>query len=232
MKPMKRSVLRAVGAVLACGAGVCAHAQTGPTIYGLLDMAAGRFQEPGQERQWRAESGRMSTSFLGIRGSDDLGGGLRARFALETYLRLDQGAAGRSTSDPFWGRTAYVGLQGAFGTSLLGRLPTPLWTATRLFNPFADSVGFSPSIRQYFGGTVIGDSRWNNSLAFTSPEPEGGNGFLYNLQFNGAEGGVGATGRNIGASVLYTAGPLSVSHNSTDGKPVSRSAAASHFADR
>ena len=119
----------------------------------------------------------------------------------------DEGAAGRSASDPFWARTAHVGLQGAFGTSVLGRSPTPLWTSTRLFNPFGDSVGFSPSIRQYFGGTILGDSRWNNSVAFSTPEVE--SGFMYSVQFNAGEGAPGSTGKNTGVNALYTSGPLS-----------------------
>ncbi|MDQ6680040.1 MAG: porin, partial [Pseudomonadota bacterium] len=206
---MHRHALKACTAALVLAASASAQAQLNPTIYGLLDMSVGRFQSPGSRYLLRAESGRLTTSFLGIRGSDDLGGGLRARFGLEAYLRVDDGSVGRSPTDPFWSRTAYVGLQGAFGTSLLGRLPTPLWTSTRLFNPFGESVGFSPSIRQYFGGAILGDSRWNNSVAFSSPEPEGGNGFSYGVQFNASEGGVGATGKNIGANVLYVSGPLS-----------------------
>ena len=89
----------------------------------------------------------------------------------------------------------------------VGRLPTPLWNATRLFNPFGDSVGFSPSIRQYFGGSILGDSRWNNSVSVSSPEVE--NGLSYQAQFNAGEGQPGSTGKNAGASVLYVSGPLS-----------------------
>ncbi|HEX7435711.1 MAG TPA: porin [Caldimonas sp.] len=203
---MNRFASNAVAAALACAACASVHAQPAATIYGLLDMSAGRFQEPGSAAVRSTESGGMSTSFLGIRGGDDLGGGLRARFGLETFIRVNEGAAGRSATDAFWGRTAYAGLQGAFGTSLLGRLPTPLWLSTRLFNPFGDSLGFSPAIRQYFGGSVLGDSRWNNSVAFSSPEVE--NGLSYSFQLNGNDGGVGATGRNVGANFIYTSGPL------------------------
>jgi predicted porin len=204
---MSRPVAPKILVTLAgCLAAVGASAQNAPSIYGLLDMTAGRFQNPGMPRQLRAESGGLSPSFVGIRGSDDLGGGLHARFALETYVGIDTGTAGRSATDPFWGRSAYVGLQGAFGTSVLGRSPTPLWQSTRLFNPFGDSVGFSPSIRQYFGGTVLGDSRWNNSVGFSGPEVE--SGLSYNVQFNPGEGNPG-TGKNVGANVLYVTGPLS-----------------------
>jgi predicted porin len=205
---MNRFLPTALVAALACLGGAAAHAQDAPRIYGLLDVAAGRFHSPGGIAQKRLENGRMSTSFLGISGSDDLGGGLHARFGLEAYLRVDEGAAGRSAADPFWGRAAYVGLQGAFGTSLIGRLPTLLWTSTRLFNPFADSVGFSPSIRQYFGGAVLGDSRWNNSVRYASPEVE--DGLSYGAQFNAAENDPFATGKNVGVNFVYTSGPLAV----------------------
>ena len=203
---------RILVALVGCLAAIGASAQNTPSIYGLLDVAAGRFQNPGATRQWREENGGLSTSFIGIRGSDDLGGGLRAVFALETYLGLDTGTVGRSATDPFWGRSAYVGLQGAFGTSVLGRSPTPLWQSTRLFNPFGDSSRFSPSIRQYFSGVapaIVGDSRWSNSVAFSSPAPEGGNGLSYGVQYNASEGQPGATGKNVGANAIYVSGPLS-----------------------
>src|SRR6185295_16118540 len=64
-----------------------------PTLYGLLDVAAGRFQEPGQHHVAGLESGAMQLSYLGIRGSDDLGGGLRARFGLESYVHVDTATA-------------------------------------------------------------------------------------------------------------------------------------------
>jgi len=204
---MNRLVPKAAVAAVACAASTSALAQSVPTLYGLVDISVGSFESPGGPSVKRAESGRMSSSYLGIRGSDNLGGGLRARFTLETYIRADEGAAGRSAADPFWARTAHVGLQGAFGTSVLGRSPTPLWTSTRLFNPFGDSVGFSPSIRHYFGGTIVGDSRWNNSVAFSTPEVE--NGFMYSVQFNAGEGAAGSTGKNTGVNALYTSGPLS-----------------------
>jgi len=204
---MNRLIRKAAVTALGCAASTSALAQFTPTLYGLIDMSVGSFENPGGSSVRRAESGRMSSSYLGFRGSDNLGGGLRARFTLETYLRPDDGAVGRSAADPFWGRSANVGLQGAFGTSVLGRSPSPLWNSTRLFNPFGDSVGFSPSIRQYFAGTILGDSRWNNSVAFSTPEVE--NGFMYSVQFNAAEGTPGSTGKNTGVNALYTSGPLS-----------------------
>jgi predicted porin len=216
---MNRTASKASAAALvlaAAGAG----AQTGPTaptgavVYGLLDVSAGRFQDPGQDHVWAERGAGLSSSFIGFRGGDDLGGGLRARFGLEAYVGVNNGSVGRSATDAFFSRTSYVGLQGAFGTSLLGRLPTPLWTSTLLFNPFRDSTAFSPSVRQYYGSTilgggVLGDSRWSNSVGFSSPEPEGGNGWRWGIQYNPNDHEPGSTGKNVGANLLYTSGPLS-----------------------
>jgi len=182
----------------------------GPVVYGLFDVAAGRFEAPGKTRVLALESGAMQHSFIGIRGADDLGGGLHARFGLETYVRINAGTIGRTPADPFWGRTAYAGFQGQFGTSLLGRLPTPLYNLTRQFNPFDESYGFSPAIRQWYEGAILGDSRWNNSLGYSSPDPDDGSGWSWQVQYNAKDTAPTSTGNNVGASLLYASGPLLV----------------------
>ena len=186
-----------------------ARAQSSVSLYGLMDMSAGQFQTAGSTKLWRAQSGNMSTSFLGFKGAEDLGGGLKAVFAFEHFMRLDTGDAGRFNGDAFWARSAYVGLQGNFGTSKLGRNTTPLFVSTLIFNAFGDSFGFSPSIRQLFtpstGLAFFGDTAWNNSLAYSSPNQ---GGFSINVIGNLGEGAAGAVGRNIGANLLYFGGPL------------------------
>jgi len=201
---MIRSLTLLAAAGMCCAAAQAQNLQ----IFGLLDMSAGQFQDAGADRQWRADSGSMSTSFIGLKGSEDLGGGLKARFAIEHFLRLDRGATGRFDGDAFWARNAYVGLSGAFGTSVLGRNTTPLFVSTLLFNAFGDSFGFSPSIRQLFAPALLpffGDTVWNNSLAYASNDDDG---LSLNLIANLGEGAAGATGRNHGANVLYFRGPL------------------------
>ena len=194
------STLAGAAALLAAAA---AQAQSTATLYGLIDMSAGRFQNVGGEKIWKAENGAMTTSFLGFRGSEDLGGGLKAKFAIEHFFRADTGSAGRFDADGFWSRSAYVGLEGAFGSTTLGRNTTPLFVSTLVFNPFGDSFGFSPSIRQYYLGALLGDSGWSNSVNYKSPNLSGA---TVNLLANLGEGG--GTGRNLGANVLYFAGPL------------------------
>lgn len=195
------------------GLAASAQAQSSVQLYGLMDMSAGRFQNAGAPKIWAAESGKMTTSFIGFKGTEDLGGGLKAVFKIEHFLRADQGAAGRFNGDAFWARNAYVGLQGEFGSATLGRNTTPLFVSTLLFNAIGDSFGFSPSIRQVLTPNTgqgmlpfFGDTGWSNSMLFSSP---GYGGFSFNLLGNLGEGAAGANGKNLGANLLYFSGPLS-----------------------
>lgn len=203
----------AVATTLGLGLCAAAQAQSSVSAYGLIDMSVGQYQGIGATpKVWRAQSGNMTTSFLGFKGTEDLGGGLKGVFSIEHFLRADTGDAGRFNGDAFWARNAYVGLSGAFGTSTLGRNTTPLFVSTLIFNAVGDSFGYSPSIRQLFtpatGAGMLafyGDTGWNNSLAYSSPNFSG---LSLNLMGNLGEGAAGATGRNMGANVLYFAGPF------------------------
>ena len=144
---MFRSCFAAALAVIALAGSVGARAQN-VVLYGLVDVSGSHSRLLGADRShWQLDSGNLSRSYFGFRGAEDLGGGLKAVFKLESYFRADTGGSGRSDSDVFWGRDANVGLSGAFGTTVLGRNVTPLYLSTVAFNPFGDSFGFSRSIR-------------------------------------------------------------------------------------
>lgn len=200
----------AAAVALLCSAG--AGAQTA-VVYGLLDASGARVKPIGGQSQYELDSGNLTRSFLGIRGSEDLGGGLRAVFRLETYVRVDSGAAGRFTGDAFWGRESSVGLSGAFGTSVLGRNASPLYLQTTAFNPFGEGFGFSPATRQYFGttGAMLSDTRWNNSISYTNNTTDAPLRvhFAANLPEEAAR--TPPPGRNFGTSVAYITGPFAVS---------------------
>src|SRR2546423_10040908 len=196
----------AVAAALLALAGA-ANAQN-LQLYGLVDMSAGRFQPSGGSGVWRADSGAMTTSFLGLKGSDDLGGGVRARFAIEHFFRADTGQPGRYNGDAFWARNAYVGLSGAFGTTVLGRNTTPLFVTTLMFNAFGDSYAFSPAIRQLFTPALApfyGDSGWDNSGSYSSGDDDR---FSHSLLGGMGEGAPGATGKNASVALLFPKGPI------------------------
>ena len=192
----------AFACALACTS--LAQAQPSVTINGLLDLSLGKTKPPGGTSVKGVDNGQMTTSWIGFRGTEDLGGGLSALFAIESFMRADTGQSGRFDGDSFWSRNAYVGLgHKEYGTVRLGRNTTPLFVSTLVFNPFGDSFGYSPSIRHYFtSGTVSGDSAWSDSVLLSS-RPFGG--ATANLIGAAAEG---SNGRNWGGNVVYFGGPL------------------------
>lgn len=109
---------------LAC-ASPAAQAQTGNIqIFGILDQAAEIASHVNAGNGTSATQYRLGLgsvpSRLGFRGSEDLGGGLKAIFTLEGGINLDTGTSGQGSR--MWGRQAMVGLQGDWGQVTLGRL--------------------------------------------------------------------------------------------------------------
>ena len=203
---MFRSFLPATLAATAALSSIGVQAQS-VALYGLVDASASRSRPLGGDYRWQLDSGNMARSFIGFRGSEDLGGGLSAVFKLESYVRADTGQPGRFDGDAFWGRDVNVGLSGNFGTTVLGRNVTPLYLATVTFNPFGESLGFSPSTRQYFGGAMLGDRSWNNSLAYMNNPKDA---LRVHLAINTPEASGPTIGRNSGVTLSYITGPFAV----------------------
>lgn len=192
------------GAVLGSGAAAAQSA----ILYGLLDASGSRIKPVGVDAHTlQLDNGNMTRSFIGVRGNEDLGGGLRAVWKVESYLRVDVGGAGRDASDGFWAREASVGLLGSFGSTVLGRTPTPLWLAVTSFNPFGESIGFSPAVRQYFGqGAMLADTRWNNSVWYTN-NPRDPLRVVFSANADETTPN-DSNGHNLGLSVAYITGPF------------------------
>ena len=213
LAPSLPALLRTTALALACAA-VCssAHAQSSVQAYGLIDLSAGEFQNAGGLKVKRLDSGNLSTSYIGFKGSEDLGGGLRANFQLESFFLADSGGASRVPGvDAFWARNANVSLSGAFGSVKLGRQGPALFVSTLLFNALSDSFGYSPAIRQWYnapyGTPLIGDSGWNNAIGYSTPSF---GGLSATVQVAAGEGAATAKGRNIGGHVLYFGGPVAL----------------------
>jgi len=143
-------------------------------LYGLVDAYIGSMRRSDQPaRTAVVNSNGMTTSYWGLRGSEDLGAGLQARFALESFFQTDTGANGRSSADPFLSRNAWVGLAGGFGQVSAGRQTNRLFATSGQFDPFGGSLQFSPVMLQTwqaaYDRVVLGDSVWNNALQYSSP---------------------------------------------------------------
>ncbi|MDB5880373.1 MAG: porin, partial [Ramlibacter sp.] len=111
MKKLKTGLLAGLLAT-ACGG---AAAQSTVQLMGLLDSFAGGIRMAGDPARVRVlNSGGMTTSLYGMKGSEDLGGGVKANFLLTSFLQVDTGVPGRFGGDPYFSRDASVGLSGSF----------------------------------------------------------------------------------------------------------------------
>jgi predicted porin len=132
---MRKSVLKAmplakplaVAAALACALVGSAQAQTSVTIYGRVDAGINyQSNQVGKDAngntirggQWGIGGNEWGTSMIGFKGVEDLGGGLKALFTLESGFQAD---TGRFNGTGLFNRRSTVGLNGGFGTVKIGR---------------------------------------------------------------------------------------------------------------
>ncbi len=115
---MKHVALACTLLATACGA---VQAQTTVTIYGVLDAGVEHLSSVGGSGSLTRMPGLGVSvpSRLGFRGTEDLGGGLKAIFTLESGFGTDSGTLNQGGR--FFGRQAFVGLSGDWGSVTLGR---------------------------------------------------------------------------------------------------------------
>lgn len=143
-------------AVLAAVAAPAA-AQSSVTLYGLIGMELGK--NPGSSAKV-VQNG--ANSRLGVRGVEDLGGGLRAIFTLENRYEPDTGV--QSDSGRFWNGRSIVGLEGGFGRVWMGREYTPAFLNVALIG---DPWGWTGIGALDSGLASIGAyTRYDNSLNY------------------------------------------------------------------
>ena len=212
----RRPIAAAVAALLVTAA-PAAFAQSSVTLYGVLDTFVGRITNEtpaaGKTTTNVVDAGGLQTSFFGIRGTEDLGGGLKAVFAIESFLRPDTGGPGRFNGDPFWARSAWVGLETAsLGRVPLGRNTTPYFLQILLFNPLVDSFVVGPMITHTFRGALQGDTGASNSIRWTSPSWGGLRAdVLYSLGAENVTGPDRDNGKSIDLGLSYSIGAFAAS---------------------
>lgn len=173
-----------------------ASAQTSVTVYGLLDLGITSESGGPTGSKLTLGSGIQSGSRLGFKGSEDLGGGLAAIFTLENGFNPDDGTQGQGR---LFGRQAFVGLQGGFGTVTAGRQYAPLWSAIDSLDPVDGIAGGSHNLMRR-------DVRTDNTIKYVSPSLSGLSGELaYSL---GEVPGNSAASRILGGGLAYANGPL------------------------
>ncbi|MDN7180659.1 porin [Caballeronia sp. SEWSISQ10-4 2] len=199
---MKRVASISMAAALA-SLSASAHAQSSVTLYGIVDAGISYIKTTTGNR-YSLLSGGLSGNRWGLRGSEDLGGGLRAIFQLESGFAIGTGKLAQGGRE--FGRQAFVGLASErWGTLELGRMYDPV---VDLVQPLsADGAGGSVPFAT--PGDVDNNdfsARVSNAVKYLSP-------FYSGLQFEAlyAFGGVaGSTGQGYtySGAVSYSNGPL------------------------
>lgn len=136
-------------------------------VYGVVDMAFGSSSN-GQNSATQISS---NTTKIGFKGSEDLGDGLSAIWAIEQQVDLanTSTASAKAQKTGFASRNSYLGLKGdSWGTVLMGIHDTPYKIATRHLDPFGDGIGDNRAIMGKGH-----DSRLSNVLAYISPSMNG-----------------------------------------------------------
>ncbi len=193
-------VLVAAAALTALAAASAAHAQS-VNLYGRLDVSMERLSISGAGASRKLSRVSDDSSRFGLSGSEDLGGGLRASFNLENGFAADTGTV--TQGGAFWGRTAWVGLGGAFGELRLGRNYIPMDDDAWAFDPFAGGGFGAHWMAQPY------QARINNSVKYLTPDL---GGFQGGALISAGEGG----SRHLGLGGLYRQAQfgLKFAHNS------------------
>ncbi|KGW66005.1 porin [Burkholderia pseudomallei] len=188
-----------------------AHAQSSVTLYGLIDAGITYTNNQGGHSAWSQSTGSVNGSRWGLRGAEDLGGGLKAIFVLENGFGINNGTLKQNGRE--FGRQAFVGLSHEqYGALTLGRQ----------YDSVVDYLGPLSLTGTQFGGTQFAHPfdndnlnnsfRINNAVKYTSVNWAGLKfgalyGFSNNNQFaNNRAYSAGVSysfaGFNIGAGYL------------------------------
>jgi len=233
---MKKSLI-ALAVLAAAGA---ASAQSSVTLFGIVDATVQHISNSGGASVTRLHNSGESSSRLGFRGTEDLGGGMSGSFWLEAGLNNDDGTGQTlSTNNQFaapasfaagggeagrnaraangtglvFNRRSTVSLAGGFGEIRLGRDYTPQFWNLTVFDPFG-TVGVGTNQMLNSGGAITGPTavRASNSVGYFLPGNLGG--FYGQAQLYRGENASNAAnskdGNGAGVRFGYAAGPVNV----------------------
>ena len=199
---------------------VAGAASAQATLYGRVDLGYEYLDSAGVQTN-KIQSGQFSGSRWGMRGTEDLGGGLSAVYTLEGGVSADTGLSGQSNNGAtatiggagqarIFGRQIFTGISGGFGTLTLGRQYTPNDNILGLVDPMGATgaqAGPMYSVFTQNGANVdnFGQGRQNNSISYSMPAMGGlGAQIMYAPDESSATDQAFA-----GANLTYSAGPIS-----------------------
>ncbi|HEY1607962.1 MAG TPA: porin [Paraburkholderia sp.] len=202
---MKKTLLAAA----LCGTfTAAAHAQSSVTLYGLIDTGLVYVNNEGGHSNWLQTGSSTQNTVFGLKGTEDLGGGLHAEFKLEQGFNLNNGS--EAFAGDGFGSQAWVGLQhDKYGALTLGRQ----------FDVFNDTVGPLSAGSNTWGGNIAAHPFENDNLAADSVVPNNvvkyvsptlyGATFETMYAFSNKAGGF-ADNRAYGFGATYAHGPVNL----------------------
>ncbi|RAR54209.1 GBP family porin [Paraburkholderia unamae] len=156
----------AAAAVLSATFATVAQAQSSVTLYGLID-AGFTYVRGGGQNTWQMKSGTVNGSRWGLRGSEDLGGGLKAIFTLENGFSIANGTAAQSGR--MFGRQAFVGLASdQYGAVTLGRQYDSVVDYLAPLSNTGSQYGGTISAHPFDNDNLNNSVRFNNTVKYTS----------------------------------------------------------------
>ena len=195
---MKKTLL---ALALIAGFAGAAHAQTSNvTLYGVADGTF-IYTDPkgtGDSTQ-EISSGNLNGSRIGVKGSEDLGGGLKANFQIEGGINMDQGSSAQGGLT--WGRQSWVGLSGGFGEFRVGRQYLAGFMLADAIDPFGTNHGDAST-----GSTISSSAnitRTNNAVLYLLPAFSG---FQAGIGYSTKAAAVGCTAATVGTPAEECAG--------------------------
>jgi predicted porin len=172
---------RSIAVAMSMLVGSAAHAQSSVTLCGLIDTSLvyssnGRFNasksSAGGGTQWQEFAGSVYTPRWGLRGIEDLGGGLSAVFWLENGFNSTNRTF-KNGGDLF-GRQAWGGLSSRqYGTLTLGRQYDFMVTYVAPLSATGPGFGGNLAEHPYDNDNLNNDMRLNNSVEFSSASFDG-----------------------------------------------------------
>ena len=202
---MKKSLV-ALAVLAASGA---AFAQSTVTMYGVADLS---LSDTSGSTTQMSGNGQMNngSSRLGVRGTEDLGGGLKASFNFEQGINAETGATQANT----FARAANLSLSGGFGSVKLGRTLNPSFFGVAAWE-LTGTANYSVVGNQFgFGGPA--DPRNNSEFSYSMPRMSGFGatlGYVFKAD--------NANNAKVDANVTYVQGPIAagLSYNKVENSP-------------
>lgn len=193
-------------ACLTAFAAASAHAQSSVTLYGLIDAGIAYTNNVGGSGRVAMQSGNISGSRFGVRGAEDLGGGLKAVFVLENGFNVANGTLGQNNR--MFGRQAFVGLSSnTFGTLTLGRQYDDIVDFVAPLSGTTGTFGDSGFAHPYDNDNMQHTIRFNNAVKYTSNNYSG---FKFGGMYAFSNSNEFAVSRAYSAGASYNYGPFNV----------------------